>query len=130
MADTVTIRRAEKLRKEINDHNYRYHILDSPVVSDAQYDALMVELKELEERYPDLVTSDSPTQRVGMMRPVESERVWPKIVSAMKMPSAWWRSARCRKSAVISLLWSNQECTAMKSSTVPPHFFTEDRAWW
>ncbi len=47
----------------------------------------------------------------------------------MKMPSAWWRSARCRKSAVISLLWSNQACTGMKSSTVPPHFFTEERAW-
>jgi hypothetical protein len=56
-------------------------------------------------------------------------RVGPKIVSAIKMPSAWWRSARCRKSAVISLLWSNQACTAMKSSTVPPHFFTEERAW-
>ena len=65
MADPATIRRIEELRREINDHNYRYHVLDSPVVSDAQYDALMVELKELEERYPDLVTSDSPTQRVG-----------------------------------------------------------------
>ena len=65
MADPAITRRIEKLRREINDHNYRYHVLDSPVVSDAQYDALMVELKELEERYPDLVTSDSPTQRVG-----------------------------------------------------------------
>ena len=65
MADPATTRRIEELRREINDHNYRYHVLDSPVVSDAQYDALMVELKELEERYPDLVTSGSPTQRVG-----------------------------------------------------------------
>ena len=65
MADPATTRRIEELRREVNDHNYRYHVLDSPVVSDAQYDALMVELKELEERYPDLVTSDSPTQRVG-----------------------------------------------------------------
>ena len=65
MADPAITRRIEELRREINDHNYRYHILDSPVVSDAQYDALMVELKELEERYPDLVTPDSPTQRVG-----------------------------------------------------------------
>ena len=65
MADPATTRRIEELRREINDHNYRYHVLDSPVASDAQYDALMVELKELEERYPDLVTSDSPTQRVG-----------------------------------------------------------------
>lgn len=53
----------------------------------------------------------------------------PVHVTAMKMPSAWWRKALCRKSAVISLLASNQAWTAMKSSTVPPHFFTEDRAW-
>ena len=65
MADPATTRRVNELRREINDHNYRYHVLDSPVVSDAQYDALMTELQELEERYPDLVTSDSPTQRVG-----------------------------------------------------------------
>ena len=65
MADPATTRQIEELRREINDHNYRYHVLDSPVVSDAQYDALMTDLQELEERYPDLVTSDSPTQRVG-----------------------------------------------------------------
>ena len=65
MADPATTRQIEELRREINDHNYRYHVLDSPVVSDAQYDALMTELQELEERYPDLVTPDSPTQRVG-----------------------------------------------------------------
>ncbi|MCZ6789123.1 MAG: NAD-dependent DNA ligase LigA, partial [Chloroflexi bacterium] len=65
MADPATTRRVNELRREINNHNYRYHVLDSPVVSDAQYDALMTELQEMEERYPDLVTSDSPTQRVG-----------------------------------------------------------------
>ena len=65
MADTVTIRRAEKLRKEINSHNYRYHVLDSPVISDAQYDSLIRELREMEARHPELVTPESPTQRVG-----------------------------------------------------------------
>ncbi|MCZ6614332.1 MAG: NAD-dependent DNA ligase LigA, partial [Chloroflexi bacterium] len=65
MADPATTRRVNELRREINNHNYRYHVLDSPVISDAQYDALMTELQEMEERYPDLVTSDSPTQRVG-----------------------------------------------------------------
>lgn len=58
-------KRIEQLRKELNYHNYRYYVLDSPVVSDAEYDALMRELVELEEKYPELVTPESPTQRVG-----------------------------------------------------------------
>ena len=58
-------RRVEQLRHEIHYHNYRYYVLDSPVISDAEYDALMAELRRLEEQYPELVTPDSPTQRVG-----------------------------------------------------------------
>ena len=61
----------EKLRAEINHHNYRYYVLDSPEISDAEYDELMRELKQLEEQYPQLVTPDSPTQRVGAA-PVEA----------------------------------------------------------
>src|SRR5919106_2816852 len=57
--------RAFDLRQQIEHHNYRYHVLDDPEVSDAEYDRLMRELKALEEQYPDLVTPDSPTQRVG-----------------------------------------------------------------
>lgn len=57
--------RIEDLRRQINDHNYRYHVLDSPLVSDAQYDKLMQELIDLEDQFPELVTPDSPTQRVG-----------------------------------------------------------------
>lgn len=57
--------RVRELRKQIEHHNYRYHVLDDPEVSDAAYDRLMRELKGLEEQYPDLVTADSPTQRVG-----------------------------------------------------------------
>ncbi len=59
------IERVKKLRDEIEYHNYRYYVLDSPVISDAEYDALMRELRELEAKYPELVTPDSPTQRVG-----------------------------------------------------------------
>ncbi len=59
------IERVKKLREEIEYHNYRYYVLDSPVISDAEYDALMRELRGLEERYPELITPDSPTQRVG-----------------------------------------------------------------
>ena len=58
-------KRARKLRDLINHHNYRYYVLDSPEVSDAEYDELVRELIEIEEIYPELITSDSPTQRVG-----------------------------------------------------------------
>ena len=63
--------RIEKLRTQINHHNYRYHVLDSPEVSDAEYDELMKELRNLESERPELMTSDSPTQRVGAS-PVEA----------------------------------------------------------
>jgi len=53
------------LRQEINYHLYRYHTLDDPVISDAEYDQLMSRLRELEAKQPNLVTPDSPTQRVG-----------------------------------------------------------------
>ena len=57
--------RVEELREQLNYHLYRYHVLDDPEISDAEYDELMNELKALEERFPELVTPDSPTQRVG-----------------------------------------------------------------
>jgi DNA ligase (NAD+) len=53
------------LRDELRQHNYRYHVLDDPLISDAEYDALMRELRALEEQHPELITPDSPTQRVG-----------------------------------------------------------------
>jgi DNA ligase (NAD+) len=54
-----------ELRREINRNNYRYYVLDDPAISDAQYDRLMRELRGLEEAHPELVTPDSPSQRVG-----------------------------------------------------------------
>ena len=54
-----------KLREEIEYHNYRYYVLDDPVISDVEFDRLMNELLSLENEHPDLVTEDSPTQRVG-----------------------------------------------------------------
>lgn len=54
-----------KLREEINFHNYRYYVLDDPVIPDAEYDRLMRELEDLERKFPHLVTPTSPTQRVG-----------------------------------------------------------------
>lgn len=58
-------KRIEKLREEIEYHNYLYYVLDRPEISDAQYDRLMRELEKLEEEYPQLRTPNSPTQRVG-----------------------------------------------------------------
>ena len=58
-------KRAAELRAEINYHNYRYYVLDAPIVSDAQYDKLLRELQEIEAQHPELITPDSPTQRVG-----------------------------------------------------------------
>jgi len=57
--------RAAELRRDIDEHNYRYYVLDEPAVSDADYDALFDELLALEAAHPELVTAESPTQRVG-----------------------------------------------------------------
>ena len=57
--------KAASLREELNYHNYRYHVLDDPAVSDEEYDGMMRELMRIEEGFPELVTPDSPTQRVG-----------------------------------------------------------------
>ncbi len=57
--------RTEKLRREINYHNYRYYVLDDPLISDAEYDGLLAELKDLEEKYPWLDHPASPTKKVG-----------------------------------------------------------------
>jgi DNA ligase (NAD+) len=57
--------RLDELRAELNHHLYRYHVLDDPEISDAAYDGLYDELKALEDEHPDLITPDSPTQRVG-----------------------------------------------------------------
>ena len=65
MANTQIAKRVKALRDELNRHNYLYHVLDQPEIGDAQYDALMRELRQLEEERPELVTPDSPTQRVG-----------------------------------------------------------------
>jgi DNA ligase (NAD+) len=58
-------KKVEKLREEIEYHNYRYYILDQPEISDAQYDRLLRELEKIEEEYPELLSPNSPTQRVG-----------------------------------------------------------------
>ncbi len=79
MAMTTAQARAQELRTQIDHHNYLYYVLDRPEITDGQYDALMKELRELERECPDLVTPESPTQRVGAepaegFEPVEHAR--------------------------------------------------------
>ena len=57
--------RIEALRARIEHHNFKYYIEDTPEISDLEFDILMKELQELEAKYPELITSDSPTQRIG-----------------------------------------------------------------
>jgi DNA ligase (NAD+) len=64
LANEASIR-IQQLRQQINDHNYRYYTLDEALIPDAEYDRLMRELQQLEAQFPELVTTDSPTQRVG-----------------------------------------------------------------
>lgn len=68
-------KRASELREQINYHNYRYYVLDNPEIPDAEYDRLFRELQQLESKYPELVTPDSPTQRVGAEPLKEFEEV-------------------------------------------------------
>lgn len=75
MASRDLAKRAAELRRELNFHNYRYHVLDSPLISDVEYDRLLRELQELEAAHPELVTPDSPTARVGGQPAERFERV-------------------------------------------------------
>ena len=80
--------RVEELRSEIAYHDHRYFVLDSPEISDADYDRLMVELRELEERHPELITPDSPTQRVGGA-PVETFGIVEHRVPLLSLSNAF-----------------------------------------
>ncbi len=80
-------RRVEELRARIEHHSYRYYVLDAPEISDADFDLLLRELRALEERHPDLLTPDSPTQRVGGRRRRGSRR--------SSTPRASCRSTTC-----------------------------------
>jgi len=73
----------EALRDEIRHHNYRYYVLDDPVVSDAEYDRLMRRLIELETAHPDLTTEDSPTQKIG----AEPQKIFKVVTREVPMRS-------------------------------------------
>ena len=65
MDEQSQLKELEQLRREINFHNYRYNVLDDPVISDIEFDRLMVKLRQIEAEHPEWITPDSPTQRAG-----------------------------------------------------------------
>ena len=83
MAEREAARRIDELRAQIAHHDYRYYVLDDPEVSDAAYDRLIKELRALEAAHPELVTPDSPTQRVGGA----ASKEFPPVVHAVPMLS-------------------------------------------
>jgi DNA ligase (NAD+) len=96
--------RAEELRAEIDEANYRYYLLDDPSISDAEYDALLRELIELESAHPELQTADSPTQRVGAVpserfAPFEHARPMLSLANAMTEEELRAFDERARKAA-------------------------------
>jgi DNA ligase (NAD+) len=78
-SDRSLAERASRLRAEIDEHNYRYYVLDAPLISDAEYDRLLRELQAIEAEHPDLITPDSPTQRVGAQPLAEFGEVRHKV---------------------------------------------------
>lgn len=82
--------RFDALRRELRHHNYRYYVLDDPEISDARYDRLLRELEDLEKQFPELITPDSPTQRVGA-RPLEKFETVPHSVPMLSLENGFTR---------------------------------------
>ena len=75
METSILRKRYEDLKQQINFHNHRYHVMDDPVISDAEYDQLVIELRQVETAHPDWVTPDSPSQRAGAEPSEKFEKV-------------------------------------------------------
>ena len=82
------IKEVEDLRRQIRRHDFQYDVLDSPEIADVEYDRLFRKLEELEEAYPDLITPDSPTQRVGG-EPLEKFRQLEHAVPMLSLSNAF-----------------------------------------
>ncbi|MGA2518069.1 MAG: NAD-dependent DNA ligase LigA [Thermodesulfobacteriota bacterium] len=88
MASEAIKKRVEKLREEIEYHNYRYYVLDQPEISDARYDRLMRELEKFEKDYPELRSPNSPTQRVGAT-PLEEFEIVRHTIPMLSLANAF-----------------------------------------
>ena len=77
----------KSLRKQINDHNYQYYVLDNPIISDSEYDKLLNELESIEKEYPEFIVPESPTQRIGAT-PIESFGTITHRITMMSLANA------------------------------------------
>ncbi|MDG2266889.1 MAG: NAD-dependent DNA ligase LigA, partial [Candidatus Marinimicrobia bacterium] len=77
----------KSLRKQINDHNYQYYVLDNPIISDGEYDKLLKELELIENKYPQYIISESPTQRIGA-KPINSFGTITHRITMMSLANA------------------------------------------
>jgi len=109
MEEAKAKQRIEKLRTEIDHHNYRYYVLDSPEISDAEYDEMMRELQELEVEHPQLLTPDSPTQRVGAA-PVEAFGVVEHPLPLLSLSNAFSKEELDAWYKRISKMLEGQQC--------------------
>ncbi|MCH8336591.1 MAG: NAD-dependent DNA ligase LigA, partial [Proteobacteria bacterium] len=87
-ASAATKKKVESLRSRIRNHNYQYHVLDEPEVPDAEYDRLVRELQDLEKEHPELITADSPTQRVGA-EPIKAFGTIRHIIPMLSLENAF-----------------------------------------
>jgi DNA ligase (NAD+) len=99
-----------ELRTTLRHHEYLYHVMDAPEVPDAEYDRLMRELRELEAQHPELITPDSPTQRVGASRWALSAR------SAMKCRCCRWITSLMKR----AFAFNKRVQDRLKSSDASP----------
>jgi len=84
---SITDNKIQALRDQLNDHNYRYYVLDDPLISDSEYDQLFRELQKLETDNPNLITEDSPTRRVGA-EPLSSFGSWTHRMPMLSLANA------------------------------------------
>ena len=82
ISDTI-----KSLRKQINDHNYQYYVLDNPIISDGEYDKLLKELESIENKYPEYIIPESPTQRIGA-QPIDSFGTVTHRITMMSLANA------------------------------------------
>ena len=82
ISDTI-----KSLRKQINDHNYQYYVLDNPIISDGEYDKLLKELELIENKYPEYIIPESPTQRIGA-QPIDSFGTVTHRITMMSLANA------------------------------------------
>ena len=96
------IRKYEKLKEEIQLHNYNYHALDDPKISDGEYDQLFQKLLGLEEDHPNLITPDSPSQRVGFS-PIDEFKTYEHSVPMLSLANVFTEKSPLERNEILMI---------------------------